>query len=431
MRRGFAVWLSATLALAAAVPALADNQITGYFRTAGSMEMAKAIGQTDEAKPDTIVDQRLRARWQNNLNEYVSVVWFGELDTTWGKAGKGNIGNGGKQGADGVSIETKNAFVDVKLPGVPAALSTRLGIQPIVDTTFNSVLMNDDFAAATISAKTETVTGTLGWAKADEGPELNGEDDTDLYFLQMGIVPAKGFRLSPELWFSRNQPADVSEWYLGLGAAAKLAPVDLSAWVLYDGGTDENDAGDDTDLSGWAASAKASTEFSGLKAGLRVLYFSEDDSEDDRKSFNPPNGANGGLESFDEYLQIFLYDSWNMNGAAGRLALTDAAYKGYGLFGAILSASYTPPALKNAYARFSGGYFAALDDEINDAGKSREGKTLGTEVSLQVGYKVAEKVDFNLRGAYAFLGDFYDKQNVDKEDPDDLYKVALMVHVPY
>jgi len=95
------------------LPALADHTIAGYARTNFVMEQfgnpevnVPASGlaehghrQEKDAKPDTVVNERIRARWQNNVNEYISVVLFGEVDTT-GPGGQGP-GQRRKQGADG------------------------------------------------------------------------------------------------------------------------------------------------------------------------------------------------------------------------------------------------------------------------------------------------------------------------------------------
>ena len=67
----------------------------------------------------------------------------------------------------------------------------------------------------------------------------------------------------------------------------------------------------------------------------------------------------------------------------------------------------------------------------------REGETLGYEVAARVGKVFAQKVDVSLRGAYAVFGDFYDNTVRNDAgqgatgDPDDVYKVALMVNVPF
>jgi hypothetical protein len=54
---------------------------------------------------------------------------------------------------------------------------------------------------------------------------------------------------------------------------------------------------------------------------------------------------------------------------------------------------------------------------------------MGTEVDLMVGKTFNEKIDLSLRGAYAFLGEFFD-DNVNG-DPDDAWKAVAMINVAY
>ena len=111
MKKRLIVALGSTAAVALALPAFADHTIAGYARTNFVSELFgegqnTAINQAKDQQADNVINERIRARWQNNINEYVNVVVFGEIDTDWGQAGKGP-GNGGKQGADGVNVEIK------------------------------------------------------------------------------------------------------------------------------------------------------------------------------------------------------------------------------------------------------------------------------------------------------------------------------------
>jgi hypothetical protein len=403
----------------------------------------------DAAKPDTVVDNRLRARWQNNINEYVTVVWFGEVDAVWGKGSKGitvggtdySVGNGGKQGADGVNVETKNAFLDVKFPGTP--VSTRIGIQAFGDETLRGVVMNDDAAGITFSMKTEKISATAGWVKLLENNNKL-EDDSDAYGVRVGITPVPGLVLSPELYYFDNKGtysmlgetfSDTAVIFAGLGASYKVSNFDLSGAFLFQSGeTDVVGADNNIDISAWAATVKAAADFSGFKVGARAFFFPESSDDEDITFFTPPNNNNGAFEFYDEGLGIFLADAFYMNTAAGRLALTDAAYAGYGLMGLAVNCAYTLPSMKALTIKGAVGMFSAMDEEP-DLVAEREDTYLGTELALSVGYKVAEKAEFILRGNYAMLGDFYDNTTTDDDGdptkPDDQYKLALTVNVPY
>ncbi|MDW7709518.1 MAG: hypothetical protein SCH98_03520 [Deferrisomatales bacterium] len=447
MKRLLRTALVGTLALGLAAPAFADHEIGGYFRTQfimasqgvsagwGAPVVPGAGLVTKDEKPDKMVDNRLRIRWQNNINEYVSIVWFGEIDTPWGQPSKGAIGSGGRQGMDGVNVETKHAYADVKIPDTP--VSFRVGGQGWGGA-FNGVVMNDDMMGVRANVKLDMVSTTLFWAKLLENDRFR-EDDKDLYSVQVGLTPIKGLKITPELTWIRDQPGDRDDFFAGIELAHKIANIDVSGWFLYNWGTDESGPAD-VDTQAFAASAKVATQIAGVKASLRLMYFSNDDDAKDDKSINPggrDGGAafsNGGFEFFDEYLQIFLTDIYYNNWIGGRRALLDAAYSGFGLFGAVAGGTYVPPAVKALTLRGAVGYFMALDDERNDsaaAADNREGTSLGTEISVSVGYKIAGNAELNLRGAYALLGDFYDGQAAGGRDPDDLYITVLMLNIPY
>ncbi len=296
--------------------------------------------------------------------------------------------------------------------------------------------MNDDMAGLKLNAKFDMLGATLFWSKYEENARVS-EDDIDLYVLQLSLDPTPALKLGLETFYQNNQMNDLDEYWIGATAAGKLSAADLSGWFAYNFGTD--DSGEDkVDIAAWAAAVKGSMAVAGGNVALRVMYYSKDDDAEDDASFNQADSSSGygsgsgAYEFYDAGLMIFLTDMDYNNFGGGRLAFTDAAYAGYGLIGGVLSGSFTPPAMKQMYIKGALGYFAALDDKVNDeADKSREGTSLGTELAVKVGYKIADKVDVSLRGAYGMLGNFYDKQAADGEDPDDLYKLIAMVNVPY
>lgn len=419
MKKLFIAATCALLSAAMAVPAFADHKIGGYFRTQMVMEQL-AIGK--DLKPAKGVDNRFRAKWVNTLNEYVSTTLYVEVDTPWGEQSKGAVGSGGQINADGVNIETKNVFLDLKIPETPVAI--RLGVQGIGDN-YSDVLFDNDMAGAKITAKLGMADVTAFWSKWKENTRT-GEDDVDFYGLGANVAATEMLSVGGDIYYQNDQPNDETDYYLGVHGDLKLDMVALNAWFLYNGGTNESGP-KDVDTSAFAASLGAKASLDAVKVGGRLMYFSPDDDADDNNVLDFDPGT--GFEFYSEGLMIFLADIYYNNFGGGRHAMSDAALAGYGLFGLVANASATLP---NAmYVKGAAGYFMAADDERNDeANKSREGTQLGLEVAAQVGIKVAEKADVSLRGAYALLGDFYDAAAGGK-DPDDLYKLILMVNVPY
>ena len=95
--------------------------------------------------------------------------------------------------------------------------------------------------------------------------------------------------------------------------------------------------------------------------------------------------------------------------------------------------------IANSYVKGAVGYYAALEDAPTGAPKM-EGKDLGAEVGLTLGYKMAKNLDLSLQGNYLFIGKFFDKKATDIEktgpaslgqNPDDPYSLVLMASLDF
>ena len=475
MKRFLRTALVGTLALGLAAPAFAkDHEISGFFRVRGIMA---DLSLNKEAKPDKLMDQRFRAQWRMALNEYVAVVYFGEVDFQWGDASySGNPGrnDGGAIGGDTVNLETKQLYADIKIPETPVA--ARLGLQGFADN-WDWTLFLADMAGAKVTAANlgGMADVTLGWFKLLEGETNNNgaggstlEDDVDLYALQVALKPMDALRTGVDFYWINNNgvPANAAGvsfssdnedlYYVGLNASYKLAPVTLSGWFFYNFGTMNGAApdGGDMDISAWATSVKADFSIAGAQAGIRGLYFSGDDdlTDSDMNNIRQPfqGVAAEALPFGRDGLMILTADLMQMTYPGPRrqlagFAMADGAWSEAGLWGFIANASYTPPALKNMYVKGAAGWFRVVEDEItrfNDEGEvetlKKEGKNIGTELAARVGYKIANgAVDLSLNGAYAWLGDFYDntatnvKTDKTRVDPDNPYLVYAMLNIPF
>jgi len=406
----FVVLLVAIVATAAFVaPAFADHKIGGYFRTQfSSFDQSKTV----DAKSTTGVWTRLRMKWTNTLNENVNVVWYGELDPNWGQ------GNGGDLGADGKNVETKNAYLDMKVPGTPFA--AKVGIQGF-GAQFSSVFVDNDMAGLKLSADFGGPKGVLMYSKWDEGSTTNW-DDTDLYAAQLtnlGPVEAGLYYID----HNGTKGGEMDIITAGVKADVKISDAfGIDGFLLYQ------------DKSSAAATKVATDEGSAIvftarakvsdMGNFRLIYYSEDDdATDDNTLFETAGFAFAG-----ENLYIMLADVYNTGNGGGELAINDAGEAGYGLMALTYAGNFN---FGDYYLKAGAGYFMALEDSRdNEAVASRQGDVVGYEVAAMVGRKVAEKVDVSVRAAYAGLGDFYDAGPGNK-DPDDPYKVVLMVNVPY
>ncbi len=462
MSKSVRILIALAAVVAMATPALAEFTLGGYFRTQGYLQNIRTVnaggglaGQ-DDSDTMSVIDQRFRAKLGYTLNDYVSFVYYGEVDTTWGSAGKAfakdsagdthSHGGGGMVGADGVNIETKNIFVDFKIPDANSNL--RLGIQGIKDS-FDGVVFFNDMAAINLSGKVGVLDYSLIYSKWSEGDDAFKWDDTDFYgvdvshkygdYAKAGVAvyyydnnSDNGFGATTD--FAKNAMnegpnLDAELWWAGLYGDYRFGNLGLQGWILYqDGEVLNGTTGKDVDSQAWAASVKGNMVVQNGDLGLRYIYFSPDDDKDDIDRFFL---SHGNYEFTGENLSIFLVDAFVNNVNKNRFAIYDSVEGGYGLHGLVFSGNFKNLPM-DAYAGFGAGAFFAADDNPDGAAK-REGSTLGYEIAGKIGKKFADKFDVSLRGAYAILGDFYDKTAFDKDgaDPDDVWTTTLMVNVPF
>ena len=486
MKRKLATALCGTLALAMALPAFAkDHSINGYYRV--RFMMTDFNNARSEDSPTKIVDQRARFKWTMGLNEYVSITYYGEVDIQYGDTSYGSgpssstdytvadntvvdsNGNpdsdtnpevitdtdtrvatrndGGRLGGDTVNLETKNIYLNVKIPDTP--VSVRVGLQGYADH-WDYSLFAADMAGVKVSAKTDMVSGNVGWFKWGEGASTadNLENDIDLYAVQLAFQPMGGLSLGTDLyWLNINgsgygsagfSNADI--YWLGVNGKYKAGPVSLSGWFAYNFGTASGAAprGGDLDISAFAGSlAAAVAPMPGLKAKLTALYFSGDDDNGDGDQNNwtiPQSGEDFffATQGFMLMLADITWTTWGFEGF-GESAVTS----GNGLWAVTLTGQYNPPALKGLYVKGGVGYFSAVEDDRtpNDGQSDHDGTALGTEVYLRAGKKIADVVDVSLNAAYALLGDYYNDMATDDsgrtDDPNNPYMLYVMVNVPY
>jgi len=423
----------------------------------------------EEGDSRQMIDQRLRMMLTYSLNDNVSIVYHGEIDTVWGETSKGNIGGGGKLGSDGVNVETKNVYLDLKSGGT----SARLGIQTIADS-YQGIAFFDDMAGVNFTHKMGNTTLNLAYSKWDEGTSSNSRsnyDDSDLYVADIKQKFNDNFTVGASVYFLQdNTQEDLATaaaaavpgvpdnpdtlaneyvapvpavaagapgsgpnareselYYYGVNAAAKFGSFGIDGFFLMMDGENDYLNKADNDIQAYAASVKANMKLDNGDVGLRVMYFSDDDDAKDDGKWRTPTGR---YDFVNDNLMQFLTDKFICNYGKERYAMADAAEAGYGLLGFVASGNHKLPA--DMYLNWGAGYFMALEESRDDeAVNSREGDELGYEVAVRIGKKYFEKVDVSLNASYAGYGDFYDGKAVNGDDPDDTYKTYLMVNVPF
>lgn len=449
-----------------------ENKLSGFYNVRGVANNFNAASNyigtlEDSANTQTMVDQRFRLKLDSKVNDFLSFVYYLEVDMQWGDESYSNDGrnDGGGLGGDTTNLETKNVYIDVKVPNSSSAF--RLGLQGFADN-YDYSLIAADMAGIKYTTTLGATNLTAGWFKLADGVSTGIADDVTLWALQAAFSPSENFKLGGDYYYYQNEgsqaygtvfgTADIdallsgATWtanrsnmdlhYFGGNAEYRMDNLVLSGWVNINAGTvdaiNNNTATplvtEDLDVTGFAGRLKAATALGNLKLNLAGTYFSGDDdlSDGDANFIVNPFPSETFAFATDGFM-IFTPDiAWNSVGQYG-FAMVDAAYAGYGLTSFVLTGSYTPEACKKANVKAGIGYFSSLEDTVaaNDPRTNRAGTGLGTEVYLRVAYKFADNLDLSANGAYAFLGDFYDNNgggtafNSAATSIDDPYEVYL------
>lgn len=452
------------LVLALATPALAELKLNGYYRVQGTAQNSTGPydkwGVADEASTDTFVDNRLRMMLTNQFNDKVKFVYFGEVDTPWGLASKGGIGGGGRESADGVNVETKQVYLNF----LTAGWDFTVGVQNMADNVA-ALVINNDVAGVTAKTKMGMFGLTLRYSKLyenDASPHVaDSWNDEDFYGVQTSFTLSDTARIGFDvLYFDDNAdftaasaaaPGTVDviptsptfgqiltlpvaavsasggereQLYVSADGDFNFGPANLTGFVMY--GEQDGDSPIAPDGDNWMASAQVLTKLGNGNISLRGIYFQDADGEAGDILFTDDHGT--AFQFYNEGLMIFLTDIYYNNGAQGGL-YKHAIDGGHGMSALTLKGNVG--FASDYYLRYAAGYFMA-NEEVSVTGVDRDDKYMGTEVDLMVGKKFNEKIDLSLRGAYAFLGDFFDTTAAGSStDPDDPWKVVGMINVSY
>ncbi len=424
------------LVLALATPALAELKLNGYYRVQGTGQNSTGgydkWGVADDASTDTFVDNRLRMMLTNQFNDKVKLVYFAEVDTPWGLPSKGGVGGGGRESADGVNLETKQVYLNF----LTAGWDFTVGIQNM-DDNVAALVINNDVAGVTAKTKMGMFGLTLRYAKLYENDASPHAADTwndeDFYGVQTSFTLSDTARIGADvLYFDNNDPlVEGEQLYYSVDGNFNFGPANLTGFVLY--GEQDGDLATSPDGDNWMASAQILTKLGNGNISLRGIYFNDADGDENDVLFTDDHGT--AFQFYQEGLMIFLTDIYYNNGAQGGL-YKHAIDGGHGMSALTLKGNVG--FANDYYLKYAAGAFMANEevsvnrDPLTNQLIDRGDKYMGAEVDLMVGKKFNEKIDLSLRGAYAFLGDFFDTDAAGASvNPDDPWKVVGMINVSY
>jgi hypothetical protein len=200
------------------------NMQDGYFG-------APPIGDADDLQ--RFVDTRLRLFFDVRPHPLISVNYKMEIgDITFGandppildangfRLENVGQGTGGEPGADGVNVETKNAYLDVQIPWIPG-LSFRGGIIGWGDQ-FDWTILATDFTGLQVTYQRQALWAQFTYLKFAEGSLRTNDDDSDWYAVdtRLGLSARTALAASVYVWDdnSNENPSgrDAYQIYTGL-----------------------------------------------------------------------------------------------------------------------------------------------------------------------------------------------------------------------
>lgn len=187
-----------------------NGAFTGGAGSTGFNGAPNSRGTGYRGEDEFEAKQRVRLQLDAVASEALSGTVFFEMgDTTWGS----NSTPGGALGADGTSVEVKNAYIDWIVPQTD--LKFRMGIQGVALPSFTtkaSSILEDDVAAVSASYQfNETVGVTAFWARpyndnyTANTSRTNYMDNVDLFAL---LVPMTfdGVKVTPWMMYGAMGP---------------------------------------------------------------------------------------------------------------------------------------------------------------------------------------------------------------------------------
>ena len=465
MRKGLIVLLVAAVAVAFALPAMADLtpknlNVSGFYRAKAWVSNFHGVAGTSGASslakdPPTaaFVEQRARVKFDFGT-ENVKAVWFLESDMNFGdSASIVNRNQGGALSGDSIQIETKNLYLWFKVPDT--SLDFTVGLQNQSDPYAGVFYGGADLAGIFMTGKFEPVMFKLGWAKLYEN-QVHKTDDATLYVAEVNLLPAKAVSLGLNFMYLTDDTGAASGINLklnpgndvapgptsalanykvdlytpGVNATFKAGPATLSGFAFYQFGTAESmlPGGTDIDVKAYGGDLRADLKVGPANVFFEGLYLSGDDKDDEYNApvtlgdYQGTNTGSGGNSSYTRTRMQIMLASWDtintaqcLVGCSGGVYGDSLGLQGRGLWHVAAGANIdVTPKIK---VEANVGYAAAVKLQTGES--AFRDKDIGTEVNAGVNYNIAKGLDFGLYGAYVFLGDFNMVSTT--SDPEDLW----------
>jgi hypothetical protein len=473
---------------ASAVPAMAlENEFHGMYRlrgfisnfddsAAGPVAIGNQPGSKDfgkNAPTYSYVEQRARLMYIAKANDNLRLVTHFELDSRFGDTSyNANAVNpaltgttttvssatrngGGGIGADQTNLETKDVFLEFKIPSTP--VTVKAGIQGFTDN-YKGIIFNNDAAGVVANAKFGAGSVQGAWFRFDDATTgntylgvTNATPATTVTNATVGYN-TRDFATVGGKFNVSNTVTVGADYYLlysdvlrhtqdktyvhmiGANAEAKIGPATVNGFAIYQFGElglpFVNAAGVPSavhthqDISAFAGNVAAKMAVGPGTAKLTALLVTGDHNTGgtgDRNDFQTimERGATTSGHTFYESGSMLLLRNIQASDKTDRAVIFDLNNNGRGT---IVGFAGYDLLLGKFFMNSNVGVGAVQKDNRNaQTGGSRYGSgssnVLGTEINTEIGYKVYDNMTASVQGAYLALGDYYSRPGGKPENP--------------
>ncbi len=464
MKRYMMMLVAVLVAVAVATPAFAavEFKYGGQFRARWISQDNFTDGDSDIDDNQNFFDQRLRLYFTFVGSQNLKLVTKFEMgDTRWGNNGAGRIGpgTGGNVGADAVSVEVKNVYVEFNIPCTPT--TAYVGVQGI--NLMNSWIVDEDLSAAIFKSKFDPIVLTLGYVAGQNSITTDEKENVDSFVAAVdydgGPLKASlvGFyqyghdtlaTVDPLTWgnpiggqvggataafFGMPATAEDNHFFdLGVNVSYKLDWVSAYLTFVKNLGsvdmTVNGGAEDDKDYTGWMIDAGANFFYGPYTFNVGGFYTTGPDFDE-----NGDFDTDGDIDYFVYPLSTTKYFSEIMGGgildnaAPVRMNDDDHFWRGYAsptnIWTITLGAAWQ--VLDKTKLSASYWYFGTSEDveSGNDGVNDEFDSDLGHEFDFYITQGIVDGLTLDIVAAYMATGDAFSENN----DDDDVYEVGARI----
>jgi hypothetical protein len=413
-------------------------------------------------------EQRARLKYTGKFSNNVKLVTQFEIDSRWGDTSQ-MVGRnqGGAMEADSINLETKNVYMEFKVPYLPTI--ARAGIQP-VDDMYKGVFVGTDAAALTTVTKLDNTSLYLSWMRGYDNKNFNGAGGTipTVTTGGSGVGGTDGwpgrnsldaFLLDAKYDISKDLKVGASDYVIyenlttgsnvlntmGLNASYNFGPGVIDGFVLFQFGdnTVNNFGQIGKKVSSFAANLGGKIKLGPGTARANFLYASGDDGKGHVSAFQGLNQLGDGntTSTFPAAQMTMLITNTKYAANTDRGLINTITNYNMGVKGAFLGYDID---IDKAFIKTNLGFAAAARE--NQTFKPKNLKSggfnsnyIGTEINAEVGYKISDNLTASLVSGYVILGDYFKdtayKNNTTTADniitPDNPWKNMVVLNLTF